>query len=69
MSEYIRAFSARAGTPLLLPAETLAMGLMGLCEGVQFLHTIDPQNVTIDTAEAVLAGFFARVVFGRDVTQ
>jgi AcrR family transcriptional regulator len=69
MSEYIRAFSARAGTPLLLPAETLAMGLMGLCEGVQFLHTIDPQNVTSDTAEAVLAGFFARVVFGRDVGQ
>lgn len=67
MSEYIRAFSARAGTPLLLPAETLAMGLMGLCEGVQFLHTIDPQNVTSDTAEAVLAGFFARVVLGRDV--
>jgi AcrR family transcriptional regulator len=69
MSEYIRAFSARAGTPLLLPAETLAMGLMGLGEGVQFLHTIDPQNVTSDTAEAVLAGFFARVVFGRDVGQ
>jgi AcrR family transcriptional regulator len=67
MSEYIRAFSARAGTPLLLPAETLAMGLMGLCEGVQFLHTIDPQNVSSDTAQAVLAGFFARVVFGRDV--
>jgi AcrR family transcriptional regulator len=67
MSEYIRAFSARAGTPLLLPADTLAMGLMGLCEGVQFLHTIDPQNVSSDTAEAVLAGFFARVVFGRDV--
>jgi AcrR family transcriptional regulator len=66
-SEYIRAFSARAGTPLLLPAETLAMGLMGLCEGVQFLHTIDPQKVSNDTAQAVLAGFFARVVFGRDV--
>jgi AcrR family transcriptional regulator len=67
MSEYIRAFSARAGTPLLLPAETLTLGLMGLLEGVQFLSTIDPQNVSADTAEAVLAGFFARVVFGRDV--
>jgi len=41
--------------------------LMGLCEGVQFLSTIDPQNVSADAAEAVLAGFFARVVFGRDV--
>jgi AcrR family transcriptional regulator len=66
LSEYIHAFSARAGTPLLLPAETLAMGLMGLCEGVQFFHTIDPQYVPAETAEAVLAGFFARVVFGRD---
>jgi AcrR family transcriptional regulator len=69
MSEYIRAFSARAGTPLPLPAETLAMGLMGLCEGVQFFHTIDPRNVPAETAEAVLAGFFSRVVFGRDLQQ
>lgn len=69
MSEYIRAFSARAGTPLLLPAETLAMGLMGLCEGVQFFHAIDPHHVPAETAEAVLAGFFSRVVFGRDVAQ
>lgn len=69
MSEYIRAFSARAGTPLLLPAETLAMGLMGLCEGVQFFYTIDPHHVPAETAEAVLAGFFSRVVFGRDVGQ
>jgi AcrR family transcriptional regulator len=67
MCEYIREFSVRAGTPLLLPAETLTMGLIGLVEGVQFLTTIDPQNVSAETAEAVLAGFFARVVFGRDV--
>jgi hypothetical protein len=40
---------------------------MGLCDGVQYFYTVDPQNVTGDTAEAVLAGFFARVVLGRDV--
>jgi hypothetical protein len=36
---------------------------------VQFFFTTDPQNVSADTAEAVLAGFFARVVFGRDVQR
>jgi AcrR family transcriptional regulator len=66
MSEYIREFSTRVGTPLPLPAETLAMGLMGLCDGVQFFYTVDPQNVSSEMAETVLAGFFARVVFGRD---
>ena len=66
LSAYIREFSARVGTPLPLPAETLAMGLMGLCDGVQFFYTVDPQNVSAEVAETVLAGFFARVVFGRD---
>jgi AcrR family transcriptional regulator len=69
LSAYIREFSARVGTPMSMPAEMLAMGLMGLCDGVQFFYTTDPQNVSADTAEAVLAGFFARVVFGRDVPQ
>ncbi len=66
LSAYILEFSARVGTPLPLPAETLAMGLMGLCDGVQFFHTVDPQNVPAEMAETVLAGFFARVVYGRD---
>ncbi|MGQ7938211.1 TetR/AcrR family transcriptional regulator [Paraburkholderia sp. D1E] len=66
LSAYIREFSTRVGTPLPLPAETLAMGLMGLCDGVQFFHTVDPQNVPSEMAETVLAGFFARVVFGRE---
>ncbi|MFM0398798.1 TetR/AcrR family transcriptional regulator [Paraburkholderia aspalathi] len=66
LSAYIREFSTRVGTPLPLPAETLAMGLMGLCDGVQFFYTVDPQNVSSEMAETVLAGFFARVVFGRD---
>ncbi|TDN69832.1 TetR family transcriptional regulator [Paraburkholderia sp. BL10I2N1] len=66
LAAYIREFSERAGTPLALPAENLATGLMGLCDGVQFLHTADPQNVGDSAAQAVLAAFFARVVFGRD---
>ena len=66
LSAYIREFSARAGTPMLMEPERLAIGLMGLCDGVQFFYTVDPQNVPTEMAEAVLAGFFARAVFGRD---
>lgn len=65
MTEYIRQFAERAVTPLLLPAETLALGLMSLCDGVQSYLTADPQHVSAGAAEAVLAGFFARVVLGR----
>jgi AcrR family transcriptional regulator len=66
LSAYIREFSARAGTPMLMEPERLAIGMMGLCDGVQFFYTVDPQNVPTEMAEAVLAGFFARAVFGRD---
>lgn len=66
LSAYIREFSARVGTPMLMEPERLAIGLMGLCDGVQFFYTVDPQNVPTEMAEAVLAGFFSRVVFGRD---
>ncbi len=66
LTAYINEFSTRVGTPLLLPAQTLAIGLRGLCDGVQFFYTVDPQNVPAEMTEAVLAGFFARVVFGRD---
>lgn len=62
MAEFIQRFAERAGTPLLLPADTLAFGLMCLCDGVQSYYTADPQHVSADAAEAVLAGFFARVV-------
>jgi AcrR family transcriptional regulator len=65
LAAYVREFSARVGTPMLLPPEMLAMGLMGLCDGVQFFYTVDPQNVPSEMAEAVLSGFFSRVVFGR----
>jgi AcrR family transcriptional regulator len=66
LTAYINEFSTRVGTPLLLPAHTLALGLMGLCDGAQFFYTVDPQNVPAEMIEEVLAGFFARVVFGRE---
>jgi AcrR family transcriptional regulator len=65
LAAYIKEFSARVGTPVPLDPELLALGLMGLCDGVQFFATADPQHVTPSVVEAVLASFFARVVFGR----
>lgn len=63
-TEYIRQFSALVGTPLPLPAEQLALGLLALSDGMQFSYAFDPQGVTLEMTEAVLAGFFRRVVFG-----
>ena len=57
---------ARALTTAGLGASVMALGLMGLCDGVQFLATADPQHVTPPVVEAVLGRFFARVVYGRD---
>ena len=69
-TEYIRQFSERVGTPLPLPARELAIGLLALFDGMQFSFAFDPQNVSAETTESVLAGFFRRVVFGeRDPGQ
>ena len=64
-TEYIRQFSERVGTPLPLPARALAIGLLALSDGMQFSFAFDPQNVSAETTESVLAGFFRRVVFGE----
>lgn len=64
-TEYSRLFSERVGTPLQMPAEVLALGLIALCEGVEAFRACDPQHITDDLTEAVLAGFFSKAVFGR----
>ncbi|WP_251864830.1 TetR/AcrR family transcriptional regulator [Achromobacter sp. Marseille-Q4962] len=61
---YIRQFSERVGTPLPLPAEELAVGLLALSDGMQFNYSFDPQEVTAELTESVLRGFFRRIVFG-----
>lgn len=66
LAAYIEEFSARTGAPMSMAPELLVIGLIGLCDGVQFLATADPQHITPSVVEAVLARFFARVVFGRD---
>jgi AcrR family transcriptional regulator len=66
LAAYIKEFSARVGTPISVDPDVLVVGLIGLCDGVQFLATADPQHITPPVVEAVLANFFTRVVFGRD---
>jgi AcrR family transcriptional regulator len=62
-SAYISAFSERVGTPLTMPADQMALGLIALCDGVQFFYSSDPQSVPAQLAEDVLGQFFRRVVF------
>ncbi|CAB3647689.1 MULTISPECIES: TetR/AcrR family transcriptional regulator [Achromobacter] len=68
-TEYIRQFSARVGTPLRMPPEQMALGLLALSDGMQFSYAFDPQAVTPEMTEAVLAGFFRSVVFGEPKTD
>lgn len=63
IAAYIRAFSAHVGARLPLPAESLALGFVSLFDGVQFFRMCDPQQVTDEVTEAVLAGFFSKVLF------
>lgn len=65
LKAYIEEFSARAGTPLPMDPEVLAIGLIALCDGTQLLAAVDPQRISAALVEQVLAGFFSRVVFGR----
>jgi AcrR family transcriptional regulator len=61
---FIDAFSRRLDIKPPVPAEHLALGLMALCDGVQFFHVSDPQHVTSEMVEAVLGQFFGAAVFG-----
>ncbi|PLZ03969.1 TetR family transcriptional regulator [Burkholderia sp. WAC0059] len=64
---YIEEFSARVGTPMPMPSHLLVLGLVGLCDGLQFIASSDPQTATPAVVEQVLAAFFSRVVLGRNI--
>jgi AcrR family transcriptional regulator len=64
IARFIDAFSQRLGFTPAVPADHLALGLMALCDGIQFFFVFDPQHVTSATAESVLAQFFG-AVFGN----
>ncbi|CAB3809213.1 hypothetical protein LMG28614_06983 [Paraburkholderia ultramafica] len=65
VSAYIRIFSERVGRPLPLPsqADALAVALVSLCDGVQFLRMCNPQMVSGKVIQTVLAGFLSCVLW------
>ncbi|MBU9165484.1 TetR/AcrR family transcriptional regulator [Burkholderia multivorans] len=65
MSACIRALTERAGVPLRLPAEVLALGLIGLCDGLQSCYTIITERRMKELTDAMLTGFVAHTVFDR----
>jgi hypothetical protein len=64
IAKFIEAFCEQVGTPLPLPADMLAFGFMSLCDGAQFFHMSDPQQVTDAFTASVLGAFLTRVMFG-----
>ncbi|SMF60782.1 transcriptional regulator, TetR family [Trinickia caryophylli] len=64
IAAHIEAFFALTGAPLSMPADVLALGLVSLCDGVQSFRMSDPQQVTDDLAESVLATFFSKAILG-----
>jgi AcrR family transcriptional regulator len=63
VSAYIRTFSECEGRPLPLQADALALGLVSLCDGMQFFRMCDPQMVSDEVMQTVLAGFFSCVLW------
>jgi AcrR family transcriptional regulator len=60
---YVRMFSERNGRPLPLQADTLALGLVSLCDGVQFFRMCNPQMVGDKVMERLLAGVLSWVLW------
>ncbi|MFG0228790.1 TetR/AcrR family transcriptional regulator [Achromobacter sp. 413638] len=69
VAEYVRQFSEHVGTPLPMAPEKLAVGLLALSDGMQFSYAFDPQTITDEVTEAVLAAFFRRIVFGEPTPE
>lgn len=57
----ILSMGARAGYRLPLPAETLAVGLLALCEGLHSWHAADPAHMRSEHVDAVMTGFLALI--------
>lgn len=62
-SAYICTLSERGGRPLPMQADALALGLVSLCDGVQFSRMCDPQTVSDKGMQTVLAGLFSWVLY------
>ncbi|CAB3791284.1 hypothetical protein LMG28614_03275 [Paraburkholderia ultramafica] len=63
VSAYVRMFSKRNERPSPLQADAFAVGLVSLCDGVQFLRMRYPQMVSDKVIQTVLAGFLSSVLW------
>ncbi|WP_338910486.1 TetR/AcrR family transcriptional regulator [Mycetohabitans rhizoxinica] len=64
IAHFIDALCARRRIRSVVSAAQLALGLVALCDGIQFFHASDP-HVTDEMTEKVLAAFFSAAVFGH----
>ena len=67
VAEYVRQFSEHGHAAH--GAGKLAVGLLALSDGMQFSYAFDPQTITDEVTEAVLAAFFRRIVFGEPTPE
>lgn len=65
LSAYIRTFSERNGRSLLLQSDAFPLGLVSLRDGVKFFGMCDPQIVSNEVMQTVLAGFFSCVLWPK----
>lgn len=65
IAQYVRSFAERAGIPLPLPAEQLALGFMALCDGMGIYHLPGLSYADNHNAEQILAHFLTRVGLQR----
>jgi hypothetical protein len=63
ISACIRTLSEREGSPLPLQPYALALGLVSLCDGMQFSRMCDPQTASDEVMQTVLTGFFSCVLW------
>ena len=63
VAEYVRQFFRACGHAAAHGAGKTGGGPLGLSDGMQFSYAFDPQTITDEVTEAVLAAFFRRIVF------
>ncbi|MEJ2768374.1 TetR/AcrR family transcriptional regulator [Mycetohabitans sp. B46] len=64
IAHFIDALCARRRIRPVTPAEQLALGLVALCDGIQFFRASDP-HVTDEMTESVLTAFFGAATFSH----
>ncbi|WP_201702495.1 TetR/AcrR family transcriptional regulator [Paraburkholderia kirstenboschensis] len=60
---YVGTISERNSGPMVLPTDALVLGLMSLCDGVQFSGMCEPELMSDKMMQTVLAAFFSCVLW------